>query len=299
MSYILSAFADEGASELTEQIRICGSLGIKHIEMRGVDGMNISAVTPDQAKEIKKKLDDAGFAVFSAGSPFGKINIKDDFAPHLENFKKTVEVCHIIGAKLMRMFSFYMPEGEDWAQYKSEVCDRVGKLLDNAGGVTLCHENEKGIFGETPENCKILYDSFGGKLKLVFDMGNLIHSGLDADGVKAAYNLLKDGVEYFHIKDSRKGGVIVPAGKGDAQIGWILSEFAKTGKKVHLSAEPHLKAFVGYASLQSDDRPLKGEFSYDTAEESFSAAVNALKDVLTAESFKEQAVCGGYNEWIK
>ncbi len=46
-------------------------------------------------------------------------------------------------------------------------------------------------------------------------MGNFVLDGHDP--IKA-YNLLKDHVEYFHIKDSLYAGTIVPAGKGEAKI---------------------------------------------------------------------------------
>ena len=53
---ILSAFADEYSSDFTEQLVGMRSFGIDYIEMRGVDGKNVSLFTPNEVKEAKEKL---------------------------------------------------------------------------------------------------------------------------------------------------------------------------------------------------------------------------------------------------
>ena len=279
MPYVLSAFADEAGTGLSEQMRICSDVGIRYIEMRGVNGKNVSALTAAEAKEIKKILDDGGFKVSSAGSPIGKIGVTDDFAPHLELFKRTVENSHILGTGLMRMFSFYIPDGDDPKKHKGAVLERLGALLDAADGIKLCHENEGGIYGESAENCLELYEAFGGRLALVFDPANFVHCGKD---VKQAYEMLKGGFEYFHIKDcvaaSKK---IVPAGFGDGMIAEFLADYDHAGKDVFLSLEPHLKIFEGYAGLERGEKAsVTEDFAYETNEQAFTAAAGALKNVL-------------------
>ena len=80
----LCAFADEASPMLDEQIDALRENGISLLEIRGVDKKNISAVTPEEAKEIKKKLDAAGISTWSIGSPAGKIQIKGDFDAEIE-----------------------------------------------------------------------------------------------------------------------------------------------------------------------------------------------------------------------
>lgn len=63
-----------------------------------------------------------GFALSSVGSPIGKIKITDDFEPHMELYKHTVDLAHLMEAKYIRMFSFFMPEGcEDYSPYKERL----------------------------------------------------------------------------------------------------------------------------------------------------------------------------------
>ncbi len=51
-------------------------------------------------KKLKELLDSEGMGVSSIGSHYGKIEITDDFAPHFEAFKNTVEVAKVLGAKI-------------------------------------------------------------------------------------------------------------------------------------------------------------------------------------------------------
>ena len=82
--FILSAFADEASADIREQIAACKQNGIGFIELRNVNGKNISDFTVDEAKELKELLDSEGMGVSSIGSHYGKIEITDDLLPILK-----------------------------------------------------------------------------------------------------------------------------------------------------------------------------------------------------------------------
>ena len=199
--FIFSAFCDEsGENTIEGQIKACKANGITHMELRGFgEDLNINNLSVEQAKEMKKTIDKEGMAVSSIGSGYGKIEITDDFEPHFEAFKNTVEVAKILGAKYIRMFSFYFTNGESYDEYRDEVIGRVKAMADYAteNGLICCHENEKGIYGDTAERCLDLLENCGENLRAVFDPANFIQCGVDT--VKA-YDLLENHVEYFHIK---------------------------------------------------------------------------------------------------
>ena len=107
-------------------------------------------------------------------------------------------------------------------------------------------------------------------------MGNFVLDGYDP---QKAYALLKDYVEYFHIKDSLYAGAIVPAGKGEAKIKEILGEYDASDKKpTFITLEPHLQTFAGLNALvgKSFDNPYK----YPDQQTAFSDAVKCLKELL-------------------
>ena len=274
---ILSAFADEYADGLKEQCEALNKFGIEYIELRGVNGKNVSTLTESEVKETKRILDDYEIRVSSIGSPLGKIDIKGDLNGHYETAKRVYETANILGAKNVRIFSFYSKE-TPFDKCKGEIYDGLEKLVDlsDGTGLTLCHENEALIYGESPEKCLEIVEYFGGRMRCVFDMGNFVLDGYDP---MAAYKLLSDYIEYFHIKDAFYSGEIVPAGKGEAKIKEILDDYkVNGGKDTFITLEPHLQTFSGLNALvgKSFDNPYK----YEDQKAAFTDAVAKLKDLL-------------------
>ena len=281
--FILSAFADEGGKTLDEQISALKSNNITHIEPRGINGVNISDFTEDMAKALRKTLDENGIGVSALGSPFGKIMITESFEPHFEKFKRGVENACILGTERIRMFSFYMVNGEPYSVYRDEVMERLEKMCDYSlkSGVWCCHENEKGIYGDTDVKCLDIFKSLGDKIKGVFDPANFIQCGVD---ILPAYEKLGKYIDYLHIKDALSSdGSVVPAGKGDGHISELLRLFAEKDGDRFLTLEPHLKVFDGLAALEQKGGAadkLKNVFTYSTNAEAFAAAASALHGLL-------------------
>ena len=150
MNIKITGFADEIAPDLITQVASVKSLGISHIEMRGVDGDNLIYHTTPKVLEIKNYLKENGISLSALGSPLGKIGITDDFAPHMEEFKRAVEIANMMETPYIRMFSFYLPKGSTPADYESQVLERLSQFIRYAenNDVVLLHENEKGIYGE-------------------------------------------------------------------------------------------------------------------------------------------------------
>ena len=276
---ILSAFADEYSADFTEQLEGMRNFGISHVEIRGVDGKNVSVLTQDEVKTVKAKLDYYGMGVSAIGSPVGKIQFDGDLDGHLDMAKRVFETANVLGARYVRIFSFYAPEGENILGYKDRIFSELGRLSDAAKshGVVLCHENEAKIYGDVPERCREIYDVFGGDIKTVFDMGNYVLEGVKPYPV--GYELLKDSIAYFHIKDALSAGAIVPPGCGEASIKEILAAHVKYAKDdFFVSVEPHLQLFSGLNALvgRSFDNPYK----YNDAKEAFADAVQKLKELL-------------------
>ena len=280
--FLLSAFADEAGGGILSQIAALKDNGLTHIEPRGLDHGNISDYTPAQAKELKIILDANGIGVSSIGSRFGKIGVNDDFTEHFEQFKQCVETACILGTENIRMFSFYYPKDEDPAVYRDVVFERLEKMADYSrkSGIWCCHENEKGIFGDTDDRCLDILKTFEGKLKGIFDPANFIQCKVE---ILPAYEKLKDYIEYMHVKDCRlSDGFVVPCGRGDGNLEELLRRFSEKDGKRFLTLEPHLKVFDGLKDLEltGGAESVKEEFEYPTNRAAFNAACEAFHAVL-------------------
>ena len=275
---ILSGFSDEIAPELDLQLAAIREWGLSHIELRAADGVNVSDFSTEKGKEVKNKLAGAGVSVSSIGSPIGKIGIEEDFAPHLEKLKRTLEIQKELGAPYLRMFSFYIPQGRAPEDFREEVLDRMGRMVEEAAAwdSVLLHENEKGIYGDNAPRCKELLEAFyGPHFKAVFDFANFVQVGQQT---LPAYELLKPYVEYVHVKDAQwDTGAVVPAGQGDGHVKEILTDLIGGGWKGFLSLEPHLTDFAGLAALEQD--PQKRGSALD-GKSAWKLALDSLQEIL-------------------
>lgn len=275
--FIISGFADEIDSSTDIQFKTIKSLNISYFEPRGIDGKNIADLSEEEARALREKMDRYGVKASSVGSPVGKIDITDDFGPELEKLAHVVKTAKIIGTRNIRVFSFYIPD-EKYEEYRTEVMKRLSAMAELAEkeGVILLHENEKGIYGDTPERCRDIFETVkSDNLRAVFDPANFVQCGVET--YPYAFNMLREFVVYMHIKDA-KGQTVVPAGSGDGHVPEIISELYKSGYEGFLSLEPHLGVFGGLAQLEKGDEMM--ELPESDAEK-FTVAADALKKIIS------------------
>lgn len=280
MHFLYSAFADESSNALADQIDALKRNDFQYLEIRNIDEKNVSDLTLQEAKDKNAALKDNGLAVWSIGSRIGKIKIDDDFQAHLDLYKHTLDLAGEFGANRIRLFSFYLPKEEDPAVYKELVLERMAIFanLAKSYGILACHENEKGIYGDIASRCLDIHKAVP-ELGGVFDPANFVQCNQDT---LEAWDMLKDYIDYMHIKDSLTDGRVVPPGDGAGNVAQLLRFFAAQGGKV-LSLEPHLTNFVGLASLEdSASKSAVGNLSFDSNEAAFDFAANSLKK-LTEE----------------
>ncbi len=273
----LCAFADEASPSVEEQIKALQENGISYIEPRGLDWKNVSELNDEEAKKYAKMFADNGIKVWSIGSPIGKVKLEDDFAAEFDRFKRCIDTGVIMNAECIRIFSFYgVTDRHD--EVKDEIFERLTKFVDFAkgSGITVCHENEKLIYGDIAPRCLEIAENVPG-IKLIFDGANFVQSNQDP---VEAWPLLKKYVKYCHIKDSTPEGKMVPPGFGITGMKDYLADFASMGGGV-LTVEPHLSSFVGLDKLTVDDETKRmGTFSFGSGREAFDFAVSSLKKLI-------------------
>jgi sugar phosphate isomerase/epimerase len=270
----LAAFADEISQDLDEQLDTLERLSIRSIELRGVWGKNALDLDAREIDEVHATCRDRGFTIPVIGSPIGKIGIREDFEAHLERLDKALALAERFDAAV-RVFSFYIPEGDDPQAHREAVLHRMEALVARAGerDVKLFHENESDIYGESPERCRDLIDSIGSpSLRVCFDAANFIVKGYRP--WPDAWDILADSVEHVHIKDARsQDRSICPAGEGDADYVSILEALRQKEYSGLLTLEPHLSA--------------AGRMSGWSGPERFAEAVHALRRVMSKAGLEE------------
>lgn len=254
----ISAFADEIDPDLDVQMDVCESHGLRHIDVRSIDNLNVSKFTDAQARQYARRLSDRGFAVPCIGSPLGKIRIDEDLQAHLDLTRRCCEIANIFAAPCVRVFSFYGPADGDISEHRSAVMDTLAEMASIGAdcGVVLLHENEKAIYGATPERVKDIFTAVRSEaFKGIFDPANFIEEGLDplADAWRQG---LAELTAHFHIKDkaAREAPTCVPAGEGLGKIPQILADARRRGFDGCLTLEPHMQQAGQFAGFSGPER---------------------------------------------
>lgn len=268
-SWILSGFADEIDPDPVVQLAVLQALGAAHVEVRAAWDTNVLDLTDDQLTRLSGLISQRGMAVSAIASPVGKVDASAPLDDEVARLATAIRVAHRLGSRYIRIFSFYRREGVAAAQVRDAVLMRMRAFADLAHkeGVVLLHENEKGIYGDTPERALDIIESVGSDaLRVAWDSANFVQVGVKP--FTEGYAMLRPHLEYLHIKDAiADTGEVVPVGAGDGELLETFTALRDDGYSGFMSLEPHLGSLNAY-----------GAFSGPA---SFGEAARAFRDLTT------------------
>ena len=283
--YKLSGFIDEIAPDFETQLRAASGLGLRYACLRDIDGKRIQRFAPAEIETyIRPLLNQYGIRVSCIGSAVGKIRLDDEAAyrQDLEDLPKICQAAERLGCKYIRLFSFYGAYSvtkEGWDAERPLVIEKMKGYLDAVKGydVVLVHENEKRIYGDSPERCLDLFNELHDpQFRLIFDFANFIQSGYEP---LKCYERMKGTIEEFHIKDAFLGsGLVMPAGAGDGHVREILQDAFDHGYDGFLSLEPHLNNAAAAERLK--EHALIPKSVEASPEVTFAAAFSAIEKIM-------------------
>lgn len=246
-----SGISDEAGKPIETQIKAHKELGWDYLEIRNVDGENLTLMDDARFDEVYKKVTSAGMKVscFSSCLANWSRPIGGDFKVDVAELKQAIPRMQKFGTKFIRIMSWPNDkenprEDKKWGD---EVIERIKELAGMAenGGIVLVHENCSGWAGESVENTLELLEKVSSPaLKLVYDTGNVIFEGQEP---WSFYSKAREHIVYVHIKDAVKGpdgAEAVYCGEGEAKVKEVLADLKRTGYDGGLSIEPHIAAKV-------------------------------------------------------
>jgi 3-dehydroshikimate dehydratase len=254
----LSAFADEISPDLDEQVSVLLEEGIRFIDLRSVQNVNVLDLDDRRVAEIRSRLQDAGIGIAAIASALGKMPVDVDLGELLRRLDRAIELASTFGADFIRIFSFYPPEQQpsplDWSRHREEVIRRLRAMTEHAAaaGITLLHENDRDLYGDSIERCVDVLKGVGDShFQAAFDPANFIQCG--ETPYTNAYEALQPWIRYVHVKDATADGRIVAAGEGDAHWPDLLAALHKAGYDGFFSLEPHLAAAGRFQGFSGPD----------------------------------------------
>jgi sugar phosphate isomerase/epimerase len=247
----LSAFADEISPDLEEQISVLHDEGIRWVELRAAWDTNVLELSDEQLALIKERFGEEGIGVSVIGSPLGKVPVDVPLEEELGRVDRAMEIAELFGTRLIRIFSFYPPASSPTREeYRDGVLARIGEMAARAEarGLTLLHENDTGLYGDTIDRCAdVMSNVPSPALKSAFDPANFIVSR--EVPYPDAYDALHSRLAHVHVKDALPDRTVMAAGEGVARWPELLERLRADGYDGIFSLEPHLVAGGTYGGF--------------------------------------------------
>ncbi|CAF1422433.1 unnamed protein product [Adineta steineri] len=276
--WTLSAFSDEAGASCDEQISAAKRAGLSRIDIRSIDGFNITTMPLENAKTIRNKLDDAGISVQMFGSPIGKIDVLDDVEIDIDKLRHLAALAPIFNCNSVRIFSYYNKTKISHVEWCNKSLSNLTRLRDEAEklGLVLYHENERYIHGDRVADVKEIANLRSANFKTIFDFDNYQQSGED---VYKVWQSLADQTDSFHLKDSTSENMHVPVGLGNGQVEKILRDAVAQNWKGPVAVEPHLSHSEAVV-LTGPSGIVNESYANMPSAESFYLAVETAKRLL-------------------
>jgi sugar phosphate isomerase/epimerase len=254
-----SGISDEAGQAIETQIRAHKELGWEYLELRAVNGTNLTLLPNDKFDAVYAAVTEAGMKVscFSSAIANWARPITIDANVDIDDLRGAIPRMHRFGTKFIRVMSYPNDKESpvDEPTWRREAIYRMKELAKIAedGGVILAHENCSGWGGLSAENSNILLGEVNSPaLKVVFDTGNPVTYGQDAWDY---YKQVCKDIVYIHIKDAKKiDGTdhYTFCGEGDGYVREIVADLLATGYDGGISIEPHLAAVIHTGASTND-----------------------------------------------
>jgi sugar phosphate isomerase/epimerase len=255
-STIISGFADEVSDDLTVQIKALKKLGWEHIDLRTVNGRNISSLSEKEFDHVHQQLAENNIKIASFNSTIANWgrNADDSFELDMAEMRNSIPHMKRAGVKFIRIMSYKVDTpAELGSDLESLIIGNIRKIVRLAedNGIVCLHENCETWGGQScHHSLRLLEQVNSPALKLVFDTGNPVSMRYVAGGEPYSYQdslkffqEVREHVAYLHIKDARRAGGSINytfPGEGEGRVKEILNLIREHDMAIPISIEPHV-----------------------------------------------------------
>lgn len=253
----LGVLTDEVSDRLEEALDWIAEQGLKHVELRMIDGVNAAELTDEAAKEVRKQVESRGLFVSALASPVFKCALdptrevasgdtfgqkEESVEAHVAKLERVIQLAELLGTRRIRIFSFWREK--EPSRYTDEIAGHLRRAAEMAErrGVQLLLENEPSCNGGFAEEVASLVKAVDSPaLRALWDPGNEAYGGREA--YPAGYEAVKDVLAHVHLKDAYIGADgtprCVPLGSGNVPFIRQLKTLKEDGYDGYFTIETH------------------------------------------------------------
>lgn len=264
---IISGFTDEVSDDLVLQIKALKKLGWSNIDLRTVDGKNVSQLSDQEFDRVHHQLQNSGIDIAcfcSTVANWGR-DASRDLELDLLEMKTSIRHMKKAGVRFIRIMSYKIDRPVTLGSpVESTILGNIKRIVQLAedNDIVCVHENCETWGGQSFEHSLRLIEEIDSPaLQLVFDTGNPVAMqdvrGSEPYSYQDPLKFLqkvKDHVVYLHIKDAQwLNGTLhyTFPGKGAGKVREILSFINENTMEIPISIEPHVAVVFHDPSVQA------------------------------------------------
>jgi sugar phosphate isomerase/epimerase len=253
----LGVLTDEVSASLIEALNWIASQGLKHVEIRVVDGTNVIDLTDEQLSKVRREVEARGLFVSAIASPVFKCALdptrpvasgdtfgqkEESIEAHYAKLHRAMQIAGLLGTHRIRIFSFWREQ--DPTLYELQIIEHLRAAADIAAkhNALLLLENETSCNGGFAEEVgRYVLRVASPALKALWDPGNEACGGRTA--FPEGYGEVKDVLAHVHLKDAYVGADgksrCVPIGSGNVAYAEQLQALESDGYNGLYTIETH------------------------------------------------------------
>ena len=271
----LSVLTDEVSDKFTEALDWAVRKGFQWVEVRMVDGKNVSNLTDAEVDRAKAEIGKRGLKVSAIASPLFKCaldparpvgsgdlfgNKEEPLEVHFAKLPRAIQIAKKLGTDKIRVFSFWREK--EPRKYLPDIVAHLKKAaaLAEKEGVLLLQENETACNGGYAEEvANIVRGVNSPAMRVLWDPGNENYGGRVA--YPEGYILVKGLFEHVHLKDcvmdAEGKPVCVPIGKGKTPLKGQIQALERDGYQGLYTLETRYTP-AGGTAMQGTEETLEG-----------------------------------------
>jgi sugar phosphate isomerase/epimerase len=271
----LSVLTDEVSSSFTEALDWAVAHGFRYVEVRMVDGTNVSNLSDLEVARAAREIERRRLAVSAIASPLFKCaldpsrpvqsgdlfgNKEEPLAVHFDKLPRAIQIAQRLKTQKIRIFSFWREK--EPRSYFAEIVSHLKRAAEIAQGqgVLLLLENENACNGGYADEVAELVRRVGSPaLRVLWDPGNENYGGRSA--YPEGYEKVKGLFAHVHLKDSVTGAdgkpECVPIGAGKTPLGPQIRALEKDGYRGLYTLETRYTP-KGGTPMQGTEETLEG-----------------------------------------
>jgi sugar phosphate isomerase/epimerase len=236
----LSVITDEIDARLGPALDVCEQLGIRAVELRTVDGVQIVDHAAEAVRAIRQELDARGFQVCAIASPFLKCDRGDDPLAQERVHERALRAAGLLAAPVVRAFAYWREPDPSVALPDLGTALARAATRAHDAGVTLALENEHECNVATSVEARAALNAAASPLlRLIWDPGNAAMLDPASFAGLGGLETIYDRVAHVHLKDVSAAGEWARVGDGTVDFAALLRYLADAGYAGYLSFETH------------------------------------------------------------